>query len=320
VAEKGGSSRPPYGTAVVTVGTFDGVHLGHRAVLGVLLREAEARRCRSVVVTFDPHPFRIVQPELAPRLLSSPEERLKLIEACGVDEIVILPFDSKVAAMSPRQFVEDILIARFGMVHLVLGHDHGMGRGRAGGSEALRELGEVLDFGVEVVPAVSIDGVPVSSSRIRAALDEGDAETAARGLGRPYVLRGRVVQGEGRGRRIGIPTANLEEIDPEKLVPLAGVYAVHAVLGQVRHPGVLHLGPRPTFQDAPPSIEVHILDFDEDLYGLEISIEFCGRLRGILAFGSVPELIEAIRGDIAAARRLFAGGQGACAGMALSLK
>jgi riboflavin kinase/FMN adenylyltransferase len=306
-----GLPRLPQGTAI-TVGTFDGVHRGHQAVLEELRRRAEAAGRPSVVVTFDPHPLRIVRPEVAPRLLTTLVEKKELLAQFGLDYAAIFPFTRALARLSARQFVEEILIARLQLAHLIVGYDHGLGRGRSGDIETLRRLGAELGFAVDVVDAVELDGVAISSTRIRRALEQGDVATAAAALGRPYSLRGLVVRGEGRGRELGFPTANIEVGDAEKLLPLEGIYAVRAALGDERLDGVLHLGPRPTFRDSPPTIELHLFDFDRELYGEEVRVEFIARLREIRAFGSVAELVEAMRADCEAARRVLAEGGAAC--------
>ncbi len=304
------AGRPP--ASVVTVGTFDGVHLGHLAVLDEVRREARRRDARSVVVTFEPHPLRVVRPQDAPRLLTTPVEKLSLLRAAGVDHVGTLRFTPELAGFSPRRFVAEVLIERFGMVRLVMGHDHGLGRGRSGNVDALREIGRELGFGLDVVPALVIDDAPISSTRIRQALDRGDVGFAARGLGRPYSIRGRVVRGAGRGRELGIPTANLDVDDAHKLLPLEGIYAVRARVDGPPLDGVLHLGPRPTFEREPPSVELHLFDFDGELYGRDVEVAFCARIREIRSFARIEALIAAMHDDCARARSLLAAGGGAC--------
>jgi len=306
-----GLPRLPRGSAI-TVGTFDGVHRGHQAVLEELRRRAEAAGRPSIVVTFDPHPLRVVRPEAAPRLLTTLVEKKELLAQTGLDYAAIIPFTLALARLSARQFVEEILIARLQLAHLIVGYDHGLGRGRSGDIETLRRLGAELGFAVDVVGAVELDGVAISSTRIRRALEQGDVSTAAAALGRPYSIRGVVVRGEGRGRELGFPTANIEVGDADKLLPLEGIYAVRADLRDERLDGVLHLGPRPTFRDSPPTIELHLFDFDRDLYGEEVRVEFCARLREIRAFGSAAELVAAMHADCEAARRVLAEGGAAC--------
>jgi riboflavin kinase / FMN adenylyltransferase len=302
------SSAPGVGEgagSVVTVGTFDGVHLGHWRVLEELSRAAREHGARSVLVTFDPHPLRIVRPEFAPPLLSTPTEKIEILAQSDLDRVAFLRFTPALAAFSPRTFVDRILIDRFDMRHLVIGYDHGFGRGRSGDVDTLREIGAELGFGVDVVPPVAGDGDAVSSSRIRAALQHGDVTGAARGLGRPYSITGTVVRGEGRGRRLGFPTANLELGSSDKLVPHEGIYAVRAALRDRFADGVMHLGPRPTFAGLPPSLELHLFDFSGDIYGERVRVDFMARIRDIARFDSVGTLITAMEADCAEARRLL---------------
>jgi len=298
--------------AAVTVGTFDGVHRGHRVVLEELRRHAAAAGRPAVVVTFHPHPLRIVRPEAAPPLLTTPDEKRDLLAETGVDYAVFLPFTPALARLTPRQFVQEILIGRLQLAHLVVGYDHAFGRDRSGSIATLRELGGEFGFPVDVVPAVELDGAVVSSTRIRRALQAGDVVGAAAALGRPYSIRGSVVRGDGRGRSLGFPTANIRVRDPDKLLPLEGIYAVRAALRDGYVDGVLHLGPRPTFPGSRPTIEVHLFDFDRDIYGERVQVEFCARLREIRAFDSAEDLVEAMRADREAARRVLAAGGGAC--------
>ncbi|HEX7050241.1 MAG TPA: bifunctional riboflavin kinase/FAD synthetase [Longimicrobiales bacterium] len=301
------------GGSVVTVGTFDGVHLGHQAVLAELRRQAERRNARSVVATFEPHPLRVVRPSEAPALLTTAEEKRRLLEALDPDHIVVLPFTPELSRYTPRRFVSEILCDRLDMRHLVVGHDHGLGRGRSGDIDVLRRLGRELGFGVDVVPAVCLDGEPISSSRIRQALEAGAVVAAAEALGRAYAVTGTVVRGDGRGRKLGFPTANVRVADADKLVPREGIYAARATVGGRTSGGALHLGPRPTFEAATPTLEIHLFDFDADIYGETMRIEFCDWIREIRAFASPAELVDAIRGDVAAARQSL--GQGsACDG------
>ncbi|MGH7475517.1 MAG: bifunctional riboflavin kinase/FAD synthetase [Longimicrobiales bacterium] len=293
---------------VATVGTFDGVHRGHWSVLQELRARAVEQGRRSVLVTFHPHPLRIVRPETAPALLTTPDEKKEILAESGVDYAVFLRFTRELADYSPRRFVEDILIRRLDMRHLVIGYDHGFGRGRSGDVATLREIGQELHFALDVVEAVQRDEEPVSSSRIRRALQNGDIAEAGRGLGRPYALRGVVVRGEGRGHSLGFPTANIRPDHEDKLLPLEGVYAARAILHTRVLDGVLHLGPRPTFQGSTPSIELHLFDFDEDIYGETIRLEFCRWLRPIHPFATVAALVDAIRDDCQAARHALAGG------------
>jgi riboflavin kinase / FMN adenylyltransferase len=303
----GSAAMPP---AVVTVGTFDGVHRGHMRVLEELCRVAGEYDARSLLVTFDPHPLRIVRPEAAPPLLTTPAEKMEILAQTAVERVVFLRFSPALAAYPPRRFVTDILIRRLAMRHLVIGYDHGFGHGRTGDVETLRRIGDELGFGVNVVPPVDEGGTgeAISSSGIRRALAVGDVITAARGLGRPYTLTGTVIRGAGRGHRLGFATANLDVGHPEKLIPHEGIYAVRAALKDRMVDGVLHLGPRPTFAGLPPSIELHLFEFDEDLYGTRVTVMFHGRVRDIARFASVEALVRAMEQDCQAARRMLASG------------
>lgn len=288
---------------VATVGTFDGVHLGHWSVLQEITRRAEATDRRSVLVTFDPHPLRIVRPEHAPPLLTTPLEKKEILAESGLDWAVFISFTEALSRYEPRRFVEEILLARLGVEELVIGYDHGFGRDRSGDPETLTAIGAELGFAVDVVPPVEVGDRAISSSRIRAAIDAADMAEAHACLGRPYSIRGVVVRGEGRGRDLGFPTANLHMGDGDKLIPPQGIYAVRAVLRGGTYKGALHLGPRPTFQGSPPSIELHVLDLDRDLYGEEVRVDFIEHLREIRPFTTVEALVDQIRDDVEAARR-----------------
>jgi riboflavin kinase/FMN adenylyltransferase len=305
---------------VVTVGTFDGVHRGHWHVLQSVRSAAERLGLPSVLVTFDPHPLAIVRPDRAPPLLSTPGEKIEVLAESGIDYMVIVRFDAKLASYPPERFVREYLIGRFGMRHLVIGYDHGFGRDRSGDASTLQQIGRELGFSVDVIGPVAQGEDPVSSTAIRQALQAGDVEVAARALGRPYSMRGAVIRGDGRGRQLGFPTANLRIPHPDKLVPSQGVYAARAQLRGRTVNGALHLGPRPTFPGAAPAIELHLFDFDDDLYGEEIGVLFCARLRDIQRFDSVAALVGAIEADCTAARALFAAGAGACAAPKDSVK
>jgi riboflavin kinase / FMN adenylyltransferase len=290
---------------VVTVGTFDGVHRGHWAVLQEIRARAEATGRRSVLLTFHPHPLRIVRPEYAPPLLTTPVEKKEILAESGLDFAVFLQFTPLLSRYPPERFVEEILVERLGVQELVIGHDHGFGRGRSGDAETLRRLGDEFGFAVDVVPPVQVDGEAVSSSRIRRAVAAGEMGAAERGLGRPYGLRGVVVRGDGRGRQLGFPTANLGGLDSEKLHPPPGIYAVRGVTRGGVYDGALHLGPRPTFQGAPPSIELHLMDFEGELYGEEVRVDFVLRLRDVLPFATVDALVEQMREDVVRAREVL---------------
>jgi riboflavin kinase/FMN adenylyltransferase len=293
---------------VVTVGTFDGVHRGHQAVLAEIIRRARAREAESVVVTFDPHPLAIVNPRAAPPLLTLPAERRRLLEEAGVDRVETVPFTTELAGLEPEAFVRDVLRARWPMDELVLGHDHGFGRGRSGDVNTVRRIAAADGFSVDVVDAVKDDGQPISSTLIRTAVAHGDLELAGRWLGHPYGALGTVERGEGRGRTIGIPTINLPVPDGRKLLPPDGVYAVWVTFeGAGRYGGMMNQGPRPTFGVAQRGLEIHLFDFAADAYGETVWVEWVRRLRDVRAFPSGEALVEQLAHDRTAARRSLNG-------------
>jgi len=295
---------------VATVGTFDGVHLGHWTVLQEIRDRAAAANRRSVLVTFDPHPLRIVRPEDAPLSLTTPVEKKEILAESGLDYAVFLSFTEALSRYEPRRFVEEILVGRLAVEELVIGYDHGFGRDREGDPESLERMGRELGFTVDVVSPVSADGDAISSSRIRSLLLEGRVRAATGSLGRPYSIRGVVVRGEGRGAGLGFPTANLRVAERDKLIPPQGIYAVRGVLRSGTYAGALHLGPRPTFRGSPPTIELHLLDFDADIYGEEIRVDFIEHLRSIEPFTTVQALVDQIRRDVDEARRVLEAEEG----------
>jgi riboflavin kinase/FMN adenylyltransferase len=295
----------PAGT-VVTVGTFDGVHRGHFAVLREIVERARVAGRKSLLVTFEPHPLEVVNPQAAPLLLTSGAERREVLAQTGLDYAVFLRFDRELAAYSPERFVREVLIGRCGMKELVIGHDHGFGRGRSGDVETLTRLGATDGFVVDVVGPVESGGHPVSSTAIRRAIAGGDLRTAAGLLGRPYTVSGRVVKGAGRGRTLGVPTLNLGEVPERKLLPPDGVYAARVEWARGRAGGMLNQGPRPTVGDNRRSIEVHLFGVDQDLYGEWVRVEWVERLRDVRRFGSLEELKAQLERDRARAKDALA--------------
>ncbi len=295
---------------VATVGTFDGVHRGHRAVLAEIVRRARTRGLASLIVTFDRHPLEVVNPPAAPRLLTLPDEKRALLAELGLDRIELLPFTGELARLAPEEFVRQVLRARYGMGELVLGYDHGFGRGRTGDVELVRRLAREDGFAVGVVDAVRDDGQPISSSLIRTAVAHGDLAAAERWLGRRYGATGVVERGAGRGRTIGIPTINLAPLDPRKLLPPDGVYAVWVELpgkgeggrGR-RYGGMMNQGPRPTFGIAARALEIHLFDFAGELYGEAVNVEWVRRLRDVQTFPSRDALVDQLGRDAVAARQ-----------------
>jgi riboflavin kinase / FMN adenylyltransferase len=288
--------RLPNGSTV-TVGSFDGVHLGHQAVLQEIDRRARAAGRASVLVTFDPHPLEVVNPGAAPPLLTTGPERLEILAQSPLDYVLILRFDRQLAELPPERFVRDVLLERCAVRELVIGHDHGFGRGRSGDVETLRRLGAQEGFDVDVVDPVDFAGQHVSSSRIRRAVAGGDLRTARAMLGRPYGVVGRVGEGERRGRLLGVPTINLTELSPRKLLPPDGVYAVAVEWRGGRVGGMMNQGPRPTFQDGRRILEAHLFDFEGDLYNEWVRVEWVERLRDIERFASAEQLQRQLERD-----------------------
>ena len=289
--------------SVVTVGTFDGVHLGHADVLTRLAARAREAGLRSLLVTFDPHPSEVVKPATAPLLLTVGDEKLAALAATGVALCAVLPFTRALAAFDAAEFVERVLRARFGMRELLVGYDHGFGRDRAGGVEVLRTLGAREGFRVEVVPPYRLaDGDTVSSTMIRRAVEGGDLGAARRALGRAYSVTSRVVRGEQRGRLLGFPTLNLGPPPARKLLPPGGVYAVRVQTPLGEFGGMMNLGPRPTFGDDRPSLEAHLFDARGDFYDAPVSVDFVERLRDTRAFSGPEALVAQLRDDAERAR------------------
>lgn len=290
-------------SSVVTLGNFDGVHLGHRELFRHLVKTARQLNCPSVVFTFDPHPLKFLAPERAPRLLNTPEEKHRLIAASHIDYLIETPFTAEFSAMTPEQFIEDILIAKLQIKALVVGYDYAFGKGRRGNTEFLKTYGNEKGFAVEVLQPVGADGLPYSSTRVRKMVAAGDVTAVVRLLGRQYNLEGVVVPGDQRGRELGFPTANLET-DKEQL-PASGVYAVKVRHGQQEYSGVVNIGKRPTFGGKSSTIEVYLLDYTGQLYGQKLRIYFVERLRDEQKFTSISNLVDAIETDIVRARQIL---------------
>jgi len=298
------SGLPPHvsGT-VITVGTFDGVHLGHRDVVQRLVHRARSLKLPSVLVTFEPHPLEIVNPAAAPLVLTTHFEKQEVLAETGIDYLAILPFTAELAAYSAEAFVEVILRRCFRMRELLIGYDHGFGRQRAGNVDVLKTLGERDGFRVDVVPPVSAaDGHSVSSTSIRRAVAGGDLKRAAESLGRLYSVSGRVIEGAQRGRTIGFPTLNLGPPPPRKLLPPEGVYAVRVQTPRGPVGGMMNLGPRPTFGDSATSLEAHLFDTKGDFYGANVRIDFVERLRETRKFASAEQLSKQLSHDEREAR------------------
>ena len=287
----------------LALGNFDGVHLGHQA----LFAEARRQGTLTAALTFQPHPGKVLQPELAPKLISLLPRKLELFEQSGLDAAVVQPFTREYARHSPRDF-EASLLDVLGARHLVVGYDFTSGAARAGTADTLREAAAARGAQVHVVPPVTVDGVVASSSKVREYILEGRVSAAHRLLGRPFDLDGTVVTGQGRGRGLGFPTANVDT--QNELRPAPGVYAIRVrfkdELGGPWRPGAANIGVKPTFGGSVVTIEAHLLDFSGDLYGRELRVQFLDRLRAERRFGSVAELVGQIKRDVEAARAVIA--------------
>ncbi len=282
---------------IATIGFFDGVHRGHRFLIRQVLEEAEKRKAHSLLITFDRHPRSVFAPDCAPLLLTSSAEKMKLLRATGVDDIFVLPFDRQMATLTAREFMAQVLRRQLNVGTLVIGYDHHFGRPQGEGFEDYRAYGREL--GIDVLLARELEGEHVSSSAVRRALEAGDVTEATRLLGRPYCWSGHVVHGHAVGRRLGFPTANLDALEPRKLLPARGAYAVIITnqSGQ-RQKAMLNIGRRPTVDNGTDiSVEAHILDFCEDLYGQDLTLFFIARLRAERRFDSEQELMQQLEFD-----------------------
>jgi riboflavin kinase / FMN adenylyltransferase len=296
-------------TSAVTVGNFDGVHRGHQALVSAAVARARASGGPSVVLTFDPHPARVLRPSHAPAALTTLAQKEELLAGLGVDRLAILPFDEALARLSPEEFARSVLRDALDAGNVVVGESFRFGHRREGDARALADLGARLGFEVHAVPAVLEGGRPVSSSRVRSELGHGHVAAARALLGRPYFVDARVVRGDGRGRAIGVPTANVSA--ENEILPAPGVYAGHCRLAAGDSwPAVVNLGRRPTFGGGDLALEAHLLDFAGDLYGARVRLSFVERLRDEQRFSSKEELVARIREDVARARGLLSGPRG----------
>lgn len=294
---------------VVTIGTFDGVHLGHREVIAELKRISFETGGESVIFTFFPHPRMIVSPEEDTiRLLSTKEEKSFLLEELGLDHLVIFPFTKEFAALSYTDFVKNILVDKMHIHKLITGYDHKFGHDRKGDYHSLNQLARQFDFEVEQLNPLLVENVAVSSTKIRQALEAGDMKKANHFLGYSYLLKGKVVEGRRLGRQLGFPTANIDPDDSHKMVPTDGVYAVYVTLDGNRYKGMLNVGTRPTVNSNVDhrSIEVNIFDFSRDIYQHDIAVNFVERIRNEVKFESLEKLKEQLVNDKTSALRIFA--------------
>lgn len=294
--------------AVVTIGTFDGVHLGHRKILNRVTELASGHNSESVLLTFFPHPRMVLYPDdHGLQLLNTLDEKIMLLEKAGIQHLIIQPFSKEFSRTTSTEFVRDYLVNKIGTKVLVIGYDHHFGRNRQGSLEELKELASIYDFMVEEIPAQEIDDIAVSSTKIRKALLEGNLEQANAFLSYPYLLTGKVVKGHSRGKKLGFPTANIQVEENYKLIPASGIYLAEIILqgSEAKHHALVSIGHNPTFGNNPLSIEVYILDFDRDIYGAKMQAEMISKLRDEMKFENETQLIVQMKEDEKKARELL---------------
>ena len=293
---------------VVTIGTFDGVHLGHRKVLQKLDDIAKEKKGESVLFTFFPHPRLVLHPEKSGlRLLTTLEEKIKLLEDIGIDHLIVFPFTKEFSEFSYNDFVKDILVDQIKTSYLVVGYDHKFGKNREGGFDFLKQCAEMYRFEIAKLDALLIDDINVSSTKIRRAIEIGDFVSANKYLGYKFTLHGKVVEGKKLGREIGFPTANVEASDVHKIIPGYGVYAVKLAVGNKLYNGMLNIGTRPTFNKNADqrSIEVNIFDFEKDIYGQGVTLFFMDKIREERKFEGIDALVEQLKRDKRHALKFF---------------
>ena len=292
------SEVSPNKNTVLTLGTFDGVHLGHRKIINEVLKKAALLEGRSFLITFYPHPRKIISRANNIELLSTPSEKIKMAESLGIENMLIVKFTKEFSQLAPDKFIEKYIVDGIGAKEVVIGYDHHFGKGRGGDINSLKKKGKDSGFKVTVIPAFDIDGVTVSSTKIRNAISEGDIKLASKYLGRFYSFSGKVILGDKRGRELGFPTANLEVENTDKLLPAIGIYVVEIIVKEKKHFGLLSVGKRPTFYSSGDIVpEVYIYDFDENIYDEYVTVNIVERIRGEEKFSSADELIKQMNND-----------------------
>ena len=296
-----------WGRAVVTIGVFDGVHRGHQQIIGHTVKRARELGVQAVVVTFDPHPAEVVRPGSHPAVLTEPPRKAELVEQLGVDVLCVIPFTLEFSRLPAEAFVHDVLVEHLHATQVVVGENFRFGHRAAGDVELMRRLGRTFGFGVEGAPLVTEDGTVFSSTYIRACVDAGDVVAAARALGRPHRVEGVVVRGDGRGRDLGYPTANLLA-SGHAAVPADGVYAAWLVGHRSeRLPAAVSIGTNPTFSGRERRVEAYVLDFDGDLYGERLALDFAARLREMRTYQGIEPLVAQIAEDVEQTRAALLG-------------
>lgn len=289
---------PVFKNPVFTTGTFDGVHTGHQEIIRRIDKLATDGNGESIILTFHPHPRMVLHKDDADlKMLNTLEEKLYYLSRYGVDNVIVTPFSKEFSQLTAEQYVEDFIWKKFRPRVVVLGFNHRFGNNRTGDIKLMTEEGKRLGFEVQEIEAQMVENLSVSSTKIRNALTGGDVDTANALLGHPYTLTGKVVAGEQLGRKIGFPTANLKIADADKLIPAHGVYAVLVRLHDATYAGMLNIGVRPTFDGKKQTIEVHIFDFNEDIYGMEIGIDLIAAIRKEMKFSSADALVEQLKRD-----------------------
>jgi riboflavin kinase/FMN adenylyltransferase len=302
------SEFTPKGNAVVTTGTFDGVHIGHRKILARLLEKAKEINGESVILTFWPHPKLVLSPDQNSRvskILSTIEEKTELLESLGIDHLVILPFTREFSELSREQYIEEILINGFGTKAMVIGYDHRFGKNREGGIDYLMEHSERFKIKIEEISRQEIENLTISSTKVRQAIENGNIKTANELLGRNYDFSGTVVKGRQLGRQIGFPTANVKIANEFKLTPKNGVYAVFIWVREEKYSGVMNIGVRPTVEGKGITQEVHIFDFSDDIYGETVRVEIVDFIRDEQKFDGLDKLIAQIKADAETAKQIL---------------
>jgi riboflavin kinase/FMN adenylyltransferase len=290
---------------VLTLGNFDGVHLGHQAIFKKVVERAKEIEGTSIAFTFEPHPLKVLAPERSPKLLNTFHGKMKLFEAAGIEVVICANFTRAFADQNSEDFAREVLYKRIGVKEVYVGYDYAFGKGREGSIESLKAMGKVYGFKVGVIEPVKVDEVVVSSSAIRELISSGRVDEASRLLGRYYTIEGEVVHGAHRGHTLGFPTANLKTAN--ELIPAYGVYAVLAGVDNRKLKGVASVGVRPTFDSGPVSLEVYLFEFDEVLYGRQMDVSFVKRLRGEEKFPDAESLVRQIRKDVQKAELVLQG-------------
>ena len=292
--------------SVITIGTFDGVHVGHRQIINKLIENAKQNNLRSTIITFFPHPRMVLQKGIDLKLLSTLAEKTNLLEKLGLDCLIVQPFTKEFSRLTALEFVRDILVQKLNVKKLVIGYDHHFGRNREGSFEQLKEYGIAYNFDIEEIPVKDIENVAVSSTKIRTALETGDIVKANSYLGYEYTLNGTVIRGRGLGKEWNYPTINIQIDENYKLIPKSGVYVIKTTINNLQLFGIMNIGFRPTIDGKDQTIEVHLLDFNDNLYGKTINVQLAYRLRDEQKFESVKMLFLQIKRDEQAARELIA--------------